>query len=150
MARYAYFDSEQIEPLIVTGWFDTAAGEYLDLPSADNMLELTDAQWDAHWDMKVQYQVVGGQLQPYTSPPPDPQAYYVEKLTIIDRLGTAGKLRAARTALKMGQSDTGLSDAELWLRDRWDAARLILNTDSEVRALLEAIGADPDQVLAAQ
>ncbi len=90
----------------------------------------------------------GTALVPYGPPAPEAAPYEVPKLAVIDRLVAAGLLRSARAALKLGRPDDELSDAELALRDRWDAATAIRSDDAEVRVFLAAIGADPDIILA--
>ena len=72
----------------------------------------------------------------------------VPKLLVVERIGVAGKLRNARAALRMGVADDQLTDEQLLLRDRWDAARVIRSDDEAVRALLLSVGCDPDLILA--
>lgn len=64
----------------------------------------------------------------------------VAKSLIVERLNAAGKLAAARAAL----------DADLYARERWYAPDkpAIYADDPEALALLQAIGADPDVILA--
>lgn len=64
--------------------------------------------------------------------------HYISKLAIVDRLITAGLLEQALAALS---SDTTA-------KARWDAAVEINKADADVRALLTAIGADPNEILA--
>jgi hypothetical protein len=75
---------------------------------------------------------------PYV-PPPAPRRL-VPKSLIVDRLNTTGKLAAAQAAL----------NANLYVRERWYAADkpAIYADDPEVLALLTAIGADPNVILA--
>jgi len=64
----------------------------------------------------------------------------VRKSLIIERLQAAGKLAAAKTAL----------DGNLYTRERWYAPDqpAIYGDDPEALALLKAIGADPEAILA--
>lgn len=64
----------------------------------------------------------------------------VRKSTIIARLNEAGKLQAASAAL----------NADLYTRERWYAPDrpTIYTDDAEALALLNAIGADPEFILA--
>lgn len=84
-------------------------------------------------------------VPPDPGPPPTP---LIPKLTVVERVGFAGKLRDARAALKIGRPDAELSDAELLLRERWEAASTIAQDDVQVRGFLAALGLDPDQILA--
>ena len=71
-------------------------------------------------------------------PPPVPPEY-ISKLTIIDRLIVASKFDAAMAALDASDRQT---------RERWTAATLIDKQDVEVVALLTAIGADINVIMA--
>jgi hypothetical protein len=86
----------------------------------------------------------------WTPPAPGPvtPAGYVTKLIIVERLAAAGKLHAAHAALMLDTLAANLTAAQLLLRERWMAATQIPTNDPEVRALLTAIGADPDVILA--
>jgi len=89
---------------------------------------------------------------PPPPPPPEPAVpppVLVSKLLVVERIGIAGKLRDARAALKIGRADAELSDAELLLRERWEAASTIAQDDAQVRGFLAALGLDPDTILAA-
>jgi hypothetical protein len=83
---------------------------------------------------------------PDPSPAPPPM---ISKLLLVERIGIAGKLRDARAALKIGRADAELSDAELLLRERWEAASTIAQDDAQVRGFLAALGLEPDAILAA-
>ena len=78
----------------------------------------------------------GTAIAPYEPPPAAP--YEVSKLAIVDRLEVAGLRAAAKAAL----AQDGLR------QDRWDNSVAIRSDDADVRALLTAIGADPDVILA--
>lgn len=76
MARFAYFDSTAAAPQPVIGWYDTNALEYPSLPSPDNLVELTDEQWDARLDGSwvIVPGVGNGVLTPAEDvPPPTPE-----------------------------------------------------------------------------
>ena len=64
----------------------------------------------------------------------------VRKSLIVERLQAAGKLAAAKTAL----------DGNLYARERWYAPDqpAVYADDPEALALLKAIGADPEAILA--
>lgn len=70
---------------------------------------------------------------------PGPDRYLVPKLVVVDRLIAAGKLAAAVAAL---------AGASLATQQRWAAAGQIYSDDPDALALLAAIGADPDAILA--
>ena len=82
------------------------------------------------------------------APATPPAPLFIEKLILVERLSAVGLLRDARAALKIGQPDAELSDAELLLRERWDAAQRIAKNDAMVRDFLAGLGADPDALLA--
>lgn len=63
----------------------------------------------------------------------------VPKRTIVDRLAAAGKLDAARAALDASDIHT---------RERWNTREAIYADDAATLALLNAIGAEPSDILA--
>jgi hypothetical protein len=63
----------------------------------------------------------------------------VRRSVIVDRLQAAGNLPAARAALDA---------ADLYTRERWSAREAIYADDPTAIALLQAIGADPEAILA--
>lgn len=71
--------------------------------------------------------------------PPAAARPLVLKTVIIERLHDAGKLDAARAALDA---------ADTYTRERWNVRDSIYADDETARALLTAIGADPDAILA--
>ena len=88
---------------------------------------------------------------PEPAPPPDPGPApppLIPKLLVVERIGAAGKLRDARAALKIGRPDDELSDAELLLRERWEAAATIAQDDAQLRGFIATLDLDPDQILA--
>jgi hypothetical protein len=86
----------------------------------------------------------GGEFE-IVEPPPlpepeEPARRMVPKSLIIERLNAAGRLAAAKAVL----------DADLYTRERWyapDRPALYFD-DAEALALLAAIGADPDVIMA--
>jgi hypothetical protein len=87
--------------------------------------------------------------EPFTPPDPGPAPPpLIPKLLVVERIGVAGKLRDARAALKIGRPDDELSDAELLLRERWEAATTIAQDDAQLRGFLATLDLDPDQILA--
>ena len=77
------------------------------------------------------------ELVSFLNPPAPPRL--VPKRIIVDRLHAAGKLEAAKAAL----------DAQpLYTRERWNSRDSVYATDPDTVALLKAIGADPDSILA--
>jgi hypothetical protein len=75
-------------------------------------------------------------VQAFLHPPPPP--VYVSRLTVVDRLIAAGKLADALAALA----------SDPVIEARWNAATEIATDDPTARALLAAVGADPDVILA--
>lgn len=149
MARFAEFDSTASAPAPVLGWYDTGEADYPSLPSGADLLEMTDDQWDGRF--VGEWAVSDRTLVSFVPPPPPAQPalpWLVSKLVIVNRLGALSKLRAARAALKLGVADASLTDAQLLLRDRWDAATDISSDDQDVIEVLTAIGCDAGAVLA--
>lgn len=62
MARYANFDSSDAPPQVIIGWYDTDVFDYPHLPSASDLLEMTDTQWEQHFINPNGWTVVNGQL----------------------------------------------------------------------------------------
>ena len=81
----------------------------------------------------------------YVAPP---RRWEVPKLVVLNRLAAAGLLRKAIVALKREARAEDLTDAELALREMWDAAVAINSDDAAATAFLSAIGADPAEILA--
>jgi hypothetical protein len=77
----------------------------------------------------------------FIAPPSNdpPARRLVRRSVIVDRLQAAGKLPAARAALDA---------ADLYTRERWSAREAIYADDPTAIALLQAIGADPEAILA--
>ena len=90
-------------------------------------------------DLRVRDAVLAGGTGPILQPWLNGRAQLVEKSTIVDRLQAAGQLQAARTALDA---------ASLYNRMRWDARSNFRTNDTQLIALLNAIGADPAVILA--
>jgi len=70
---------------------------------------------------------------------PGPANYLVPKLLVVDRLIAAGKLDAAIAALAATPAA---------MQQRWAAATQVYNDDPDALALLAAIAADPEVILA--
>jgi len=70
---------------------------------------------------------------------PGPARWFVPKLVIVERLEAAGKLAQAVAALE---------GSSLAVQQRWAAAVEIHNDDPDALALLIAIAADPEAILA--
>lgn len=70
---------------------------------------------------------------------PQPEPRLVRKSAIIDRLHDAGKLDAAYAVIQA---------APLYDRQRWESRDAIYYNDPTMLAALNAVGADPDVILA--
>ena len=70
---------------------------------------------------------------------PQPEPRLVRKSVIIDRLHDAGKLDAAYAVLQA---------APLYDRQRWESRDAIYYNDPTMLAVLNAVGADPADILA--
>jgi len=60
MTKYAQFNSFDIQPSPVIGWYDTREFDYPNLPAQSELIELTDAEWAARLD--TVWYVSGGLL----------------------------------------------------------------------------------------
>lgn len=86
MPRYAYFDSNAPSPQPVLGWFDTDLLNYTNLPSAENLLELTNDEWNGRLAANPSgWAVADGAL--VVAPPPTPPPPTVDDIL-------AGKIAA--------------------------------------------------------
>jgi hypothetical protein len=81
----------------------------------------------------------GAAFVPPASARTPPLRRLVRRSVIVDRLQAIGKLEAARAALDA---------ADLYSRERWNARAAVYADDPTAIALLRAIGADPDAILA--
>jgi len=70
MAYYAQFDPSIASPAPVIGWYNTTARKYPNLPPATDLLEITEADWLAHYANADAWAVSNGALVAYTSPAP--------------------------------------------------------------------------------
>jgi hypothetical protein len=95
-----------------------------------NWLDLATSDDLTHW---------GITSEQINEPDPPAQPIFVTKVTIIERLQTANKLSAFRTAM---------DSASLLQRERWNAAHAIPNTNAAFIILLNNIGADPAVIMA--
>ena len=73
MSKYAYFDHTQDDPKPVIGWYDTDMLTYPALPDFRDLLDISQAQWDARAPHFTNWAVSAGALVPYTPPIPLPQ-----------------------------------------------------------------------------
>lgn len=107
---------------------DRYDGETLQLP----------ANWLANATLQ-ELEEFGIIYEEFPDPEPEPIRRLVQKSVIVDRLQEAGLLAAARTAL---------DQADLYTQERWNARDSIYADDPTAFALLVAIGADPNKILA--
>lgn len=89
MTQYAQFDSTAPQPAQVTGWYDTAFVSYPNLPSSNNLLVVTSAQWAAHMANPSGWAVQDGALVAYTPPVVIPTAAQVAQ-TAFNNAVSAG------------------------------------------------------------
>ncbi len=76
--------------------------------------------------------------------PPPPSRWQVSRRTIVKRLAAAGALDAAEAALNAADSETR------WRWNTVDTVGGVFSDDAATRALLAAIGADPQTILATE
>jgi hypothetical protein len=73
MPKYANYDHTLATPQLVTGWYDTDTFTYASLPDFRDLLQITQAQWDARGTDFTNWAVDDtGTLIAYTPPPPLP------------------------------------------------------------------------------
>jgi hypothetical protein len=70
MPYYAQYDPSVPGPSKVTGWYNTTARAYPNLPATSDLLEITETEWQAHYTNADGWAVSDGALVPYTPPPP--------------------------------------------------------------------------------
>ena len=110
-----------------------ALTEGVPAPTADPLVELIVRSGGL-------YEIVEPAAQSMPEEVPSPARRAVPKSRIVERLHAAGLLAAARAAL----------DADIYARERWyapDRPALYFD-DAEALALLGAIGADADAIMA--
>lgn len=96
MAKYAYFDSAAATPAPVIGWIDTVANPDVALPPSEDLLPLTDAQWQSHY--AGAWAVSGGALVAYVAPEPVmPPNIYIGPASFLARF-TPAELTALAAA----------------------------------------------------
>ncbi|WP_323123605.1 hypothetical protein [Burkholderia alba] len=62
MAKYAHFDSGAEAPQQVIGWFDMDTFEYPNLPPRSGLIEMTEDQWEKHFNNLNGWAVSNGAL----------------------------------------------------------------------------------------
>lgn len=72
MPQFAQFDHTGAAPAPVTGWYDTDALVYANLPPSAGLLAVTAAQWSAHMANPSGWAVNAGALVAFTAPAPVP------------------------------------------------------------------------------
>lgn len=102
--------------------------------------QIVSRMWQEGETPSVTY-VDGAVVVTRPKPVTEPIRVLVPKSVIIDRLHSAGKLDAARAALDA---------ADLYTRERWNTRSAIYADDPTALALLTAIGADAQSILAAE
>ncbi len=79
-------------------------------------------------------------------PPPVPRKMEVTKLRLVESLAALDKLRAAYALLKLEAPLADLTDAELVLRERWQAAYSLDLLAPEVKPFLFALGLNAESL----
>ena len=72
MTQFAQYNPTAPAPSPVVGWYDTSAFTYAVLPPENNLLVLTETQWDDHFANPNAWAVSNGALVSYTPPVPQP------------------------------------------------------------------------------
>ena len=60
MPKYAQFDPQAASPARVKGWFDTDAMSYTNLPPGEEMMEVNETVWQAHFANATEWAVFDG------------------------------------------------------------------------------------------
>lgn len=83
MPKYAYFNSTQTAPQQVIGWYDTDLFTYTNLPTSENLVEVSELQWNARLSNPSAWAIDGGDLVSYSPPilPITPQAAFFNFLS---------------------------------------------------------------------
>ena len=79
-------------------------------------------------------------------PPPPPPSFTITKIRLVEALAAAGKLRQAYRLLKLEAPLNDLTDAELALRERWNAAHTLDLQSAEVAPFLAALDVAPESL----
>lgn len=66
MPKYAQFDSKSAQPAPIVGWYDTDKLNYVNLPAAADLVQLSEAEWAARLDAPMF--ISGGQIVPAPAP----------------------------------------------------------------------------------
>ena len=88
---------------------------------------------------RIEVELTPEEIAALPSPVPPPPLSTISKIRLVESLAAMGKLRQAYAALKLDAPMDGLTDAELALRERWNAAHTIDLTLPEVLAVLAAL-----------
>lgn len=73
MTKYAQYNPNAAQPAPVIGWFDTDMFDYAQLPGPEQLVEITDEQWDDRMDRPSEWAIDNGQLVRAEPPsPPEP------------------------------------------------------------------------------
>ena len=146
MGKFASFNHAAPPPARVAGWYDTDGFEYRNLPAAEDLLELSDVEWEGR--LSGLWAVADRKLVPWEASADAPQPWTVPKKIVIFRLAQAGLLRRFRAELQSGVADDAVTDENLLRREMWEAAVFISSADEIIQVALVEAGANPDQILA--
>ena len=127
--RYAIVDTGNGLVLNVIEWDEDSS---LNLSQGQTAINVNNAAVGPGWTYNGSST---NWLPPAVTPTPITVTRTFTKQFIVDKLQSLGKLEAARAALDL---------APLYTREQWNNYASINPADSSVRALLEAIGVDPD------
>ena len=129
MTQYAYFDSTKPDPKPVTGWYDTGAVVYPNLPPAANLLPLTPAQWATR--LTSQWAVSGGALVSY-APPVVPVPLAKQAVALLQDTDTT--MHRISEAVALGLNTWTGADVVAWV-DYRRALRAIANGSTTAATL---------------
>ena len=130
MPKFALF-APATDPAPVLGWYDTDALTYDNLPASSDLLELTDAEWEARLTDPAGWAVSGGKLVAHVPAVPPPQP-----VTILSPRAFLGRFTEAETVAIFTAAQTDVPVA-IW-KDTALAGNIDL-TDPQTSAGLDAL-----------
>ena len=113
----------------VSGWIDTAFVPLKTMPAASDLLQLTDAQWEARLD--GHWAVSAGALVPYT--PPAEAANAAQLFALLQRVAVRALAASDRTVLRCVEN--GVTVPPEWVGYRAELRNIVNGTNGSATAL---------------
>lgn len=81
---YAAYDTHAPQPTIVRGWYDVwGMSDLTHVPPAQDMMPLTEEEWEEHFSQPEGYGIQDGKLIAYTQPPAPPLPLSTQATTAL-------------------------------------------------------------------